>query len=192
MIIGNLFNPGDTFYGTAGTINTSDYGNSVNFEGREIVCTDSTTGLLCYGRIMRNVSGITMYGGKHVTNVAAYRKKRFDGYGVSSAGLPVAGVIDPELATSGVRNGDLCIVFYRGPCKAKLNENPGQVVAAGDYAIAMTGATTSQVTGAGKVLLLAQAGTTPPITALGIFMEAATTLDCTGGTMKLVDLNIHV
>jgi hypothetical protein len=182
---------GWTYYGRAGTINTSDYGNSVDLEGREVQFQDSTTKQMRYGRLMRNTSGITMYGGKTVTNVATtYRNRRFDGYGVTSAGLPVVGVIDPGLATIGVRNGDICIVFYKGPCQMKLNENPGEVVAAGDWAIAMTGATSQATTGAGKVLLTAAANTTPTRT-IGVFMEAATTLHCTAGTMKLVDLDIN-
>jgi hypothetical protein len=187
----SVFAQGETYYGTAGTIDTADYGG-VDLEGAEVVFQDTASAQMRYGRIMRNISGITMYGGKTVTNVVAYRNRRFDGYGVTSAGLPVAGVIDPLLATTGVRNGDLCIVFYKGPCNIKLNENPGEVVTAGDYAIAMTGATSQATTGAGKALLLAQAGTTPPITKLGVFMEAATTAHCTAGTMRLVDLNILV
>ena len=184
------FAQGETYYGIAGSIDTDDYGG-VGLEGKKVTFLGENGDDLC-GRIMRNTSGITMYAGMSVLSDVDYRHQRFDGYTYLVGGAS-SGIIDPDLSSNGVRNGDLCIVFNEGPCNVMPNENPGEVIAAGDWAIAMTdSASTNALTGAGKVLLVAGADTTPdPMTGvLGVFMEAATTADCTGATLVLCDLNI--
>jgi hypothetical protein len=180
---------GETYYGTSGTIDTDNYGG-VEFEGKEVEFLDTESSMMVRGRIMRNVSAATMYGGQSVVCASGYHKQRFDGKTRLTA-TRSDGIIDPLLATIGVRVGDLCIVFYQGPCDVILNENPGEVVTVGDYAVAATGATSGATTGAGKVLLQAGANTAPYAHRLGVFMEAATTAHGTAGTMRKVDLDIR-
>lgn len=179
---------GETFYGPTKTCPTTYGADSIAAEGKEVEFKDDETQQTVYGRIMRNVSGATLYGGKAVVCAAAYHKKRFDGYTRLTA-TRADGVIDPALATVGVRTGDLCIVFYKGPCEMKLEET-GEVIAVGDYAIAATAATSQSTVAAGKVLLQAGAHTAPYAHRLGIFAEAATSAHGTAGSMRRVDLNI--
>ena len=148
----NALERGQTYYGTTGTIDAStDYGG-VELEGVEVIFKHTDTSdptiiesaRLVKGRIMRNVSGVTLYGGLMVTHTTAYRGRRFSARSRITA-EEVAGVIDPQLYNTGVRNGDLCIVFTKGPCDVYVSTSCADAIAAADVAYAIT-ATTAQCT----------------------------------------------
>ncbi len=118
------FPRGETFYGLAGTIDTSDYGGSTVLEGRSHTFpnTDPSNKLVRLSGLgvevicVRNVSGITLIPGLAVTWKAAYRGQRVDGY--SEAPLEeIAGIVDDHInGAAGVRNGDLFWLITKGPC----------------------------------------------------------------------------
>jgi hypothetical protein len=150
----NALERGQTYYGPDGTIDAStDYGG-VELEGVDVIFkhTDTTdptiieSARLVKGRIMRNVSGVTLYGGLMVVHKTAYRGRRFSARSRITA-EEVAGVIDPRLYTTGVRDGDLCIVFTKGPCDVYVAASVAADIVAADLAYAIT-ATTAQCTAA--------------------------------------------
>jgi hypothetical protein len=114
---------GKTFYGPTATVPSTYKSDSIVLEGAERAFSHTlytAKGILvsnrvCYARLMRNVSGSTMHRGRMVKSSSGYEKRRFDTYcdGVADR---IAGVIDSHLnSSSGVRNGDMCWVFYQGP-----------------------------------------------------------------------------
>ena len=203
---------GETFYGPTKTCPTTYGADSIAAEGKEVVFKDSVTGRLVYGRIMRNVSGITVYGGRAVANsvTAELRKKRFIGYTETFAAA-AAGIVDPLLVTTGCRNHDLCIVFYQGPCDCMPDTTADTAAvpdcAIGDWVVGMTGLSTttgSTALTAGQFFPFALAGafgTTNELTdgrlsrslanKWGVIMEACTTAQRTGRVLRLVDLDIR-
>jgi hypothetical protein len=200
---------GQTHRGTDGAIDTSAYGDT-KMEGLptsfpDVNIDDPTilnSGRLLQGRIMRNVSGFTVYAGHTVIQsaTAELRNKRFIGYTATTA-VEAAGVVDPWLGSGGCRNGDMCNVFQSGPCPVLLADTWGSDVVIGDFMYAVTGAgTTAATTDAGKVVphTLALTFTATQCTDgtqgkvlvnnIGRAMVAATSGN--KNTMKLVDLVI--
>ena len=206
---------GETFHGPTKTLPTSGYSAaSLAAEGQEVAFKDSVTGRLVYGRIMRNVSGITVYGGRAVANstTAELHKKRFIGYaGSATFAAAAAGIVDPLLVTTGCRNHDLCIVYYSGPCDCMPDTTADTAAvpncAIGDWVVGMTGLSTtpgSTALTAGQFYPFALAGafgTTNELTdgrlsrslanKWGVIMEACTTAHRTGRVLRLVDLDIR-
>lgn len=115
------FDLGSTYHGVAGTI-PSSYTEEVYLEGLENVFPDldsdgvKLSGVKKYARIMRNVSGVTLYGGMAVVHKPLYRNRRIGGNLASTAG-ECAGIIDDTIPSTGVRDGDLCWVIFKGPAK---------------------------------------------------------------------------
>ena len=97
-------------------------------------------------RLMRNVSGVTLYAGMVVRAAAGYELTRFDGL-ANETGIEVAGVIDDHLGAGGVRNGDLCWVHRKGPVMMKSHyADVSADVAIGDLLYALTSATSNATT----------------------------------------------
>lgn len=107
-------------------------------------------------RLVRNASGVTLYGGYLVTYASGQRLKRVNGYARQTA-TEVAGVVDPLLGTTGVRDGDLFWLIEEGVVDLKTDvANSATDFASGDPLVAATAAaanaTTTNVTNvAGKV-----------------------------------------
>lgn len=117
---------GKTFYGGL-TPPTTFEGGSIEIEGVEAefenVAAGQTTqvkvkrdGKLCKARLMRNATAsTTLLPGMLVTHKAGYRNRRVGGQG-TDVGAECAGVVDDHLPASGCAVGDLCWVFFYGPC----------------------------------------------------------------------------
>lgn len=126
---------GMTVFGPTQTINTTNY-KGVEFEGKEVVLV-ADDGSPLVGRIMRNVSGGTIYAGSLVkpSTVDLMRKRRFVGV-TDSAACEAAGVVDDKLPATGCRNGDLCIVFYKGLHKVSISDAQAVNISVGQVLIA--------------------------------------------------------
>ena len=97
-------------------------------------------------RLMRNVSGVTLYAGMIVRAATGYESTRFDGLANETA-MEVAGVIDDHLGSGGVRSGDMCWVHVKGPALVKSQYADASVdVAVGDLLYAATAATSNATT----------------------------------------------
>lgn len=157
---------GKTFYGESGTIDvSSSYANvdGIHLEGRECLVPDYVTSDptntrgsdLVKTRIVRNVSGSTLYGGFAAVYSTSARLRRINGY-ARLTGTDVAGIIDPNLgSTTGVRDGDLCHLITEGYVLVKtpkVNTDFVTDIAAGDALVSTTDSaangTTSNVTNA--------------------------------------------
>lgn len=156
---------GKTWYGNRQTIpdgSTIVYAaDSIMAEGREgtFKHTDPTdpskvlSNRTVTARLMRNTSGITVYGGMLVVDQAGFEGRRFNGYaGAGAVAAPVAGVIDDHLGTAGCRDNDLCWVIVEGPCLAYTANATGGFTgdthSVGDFLHAMSAAaSTANTTG---------------------------------------------
>lgn len=148
---------GQTYHGASGTINTSDYGESVALEGFVHTFKDTNPSDRTSPRshrdvvavLVRNVSGITLIKGRIVTFASGYWGKRVDGYSKVTNPNNIAGVVDDHLGNGGVRNGDLFWVIIKGPCLVYTSVTAlPAVIAAGQLAYAMTAAaSTAKTTG---------------------------------------------
>lgn len=116
------FDRGDTWYGTANTIDTSNYGTSIALEGLDfwVPDMDSTNRLVrrsesqVHLRVVRNVSGITLIPGLAMSWKSGSEGKRVDGYTDGTAER-AAGIVDEFYSdTAGVRNGDLFYLVTAG------------------------------------------------------------------------------
>jgi len=113
---------GQTYYGPTQTIDTANYAG-ISLEGQRAVFldtdyTDSTklrSGREVKARLMRNVSGSTLYAGYAVSMEDGYEKERFGN--TFTKGCKCAGIIDDRLGSGGCRNGDLCWIIVAGPCR---------------------------------------------------------------------------
>lgn len=156
----NLLQLGKTYY-DGRTIDTSNYGNSVDYEGQPAtyrnIVTPSTgqtlvlplNGGAIMARVVRNVSGINLLPGRIAIYAAGFDRKRVDGY-TSTTAQRGAGIVDPWLPSTGVPNGDLFLLIEDGtvPVRRALS-NSAADDAEGDLLYAITAAT-SQATTAGR------------------------------------------
>ena len=123
------FGLGKTWYGDSETIDvSSSYANApaIHLEGRECFHGDVTDPLTRPNTtrsadirktiIVRNASGVTLQGGYPVT--WGTPGKRVNGYSRVYA-TKVAGVVDPSLGTTGVRDGDLFHLVVDGAVSIK-------------------------------------------------------------------------
>lgn len=154
------FGLGETFYGTDGTIDSTDLGG-VNLEGKEWVFEDvnPTSGAHRSGRskrcrIVRNVSGINLLPKRLVRFRASGTDygTQVDGYThiPSQEGYPV----DEWLPAAGVRDDDLFWIVLEGPAVCILTRDAaadGAVVSVGGWVVAETAATSQSATTAGHV-----------------------------------------
>jgi hypothetical protein len=115
----NMVDLGHTFY--EGMTVPSSYGQSVDMEGmptkfsaKRLVSTLPGSAPV-FGFLMRNTSAITIPGGFAVRAATGYYRRRFDGM-TNVTGMPVVGIVDPLLGTTGVRAGDICNVLVKGKC----------------------------------------------------------------------------
>jgi hypothetical protein len=102
--------------------------------------------------LVRNVSGFTLLPKRAVVWKDGFRGRRVAGYQNTTAG-EVAGIVDEHLPSSGVPNNDLFWLTVIGPTLAKnsLAGNAENVIAAGDYLLALTAASSGAST-AGRVI----------------------------------------
>lgn len=145
---------GKTWYGPTQTIDTNNYeathleGHTVEFPhtdpSNQTVRLDSRPVIM---RLMRNVSGVTLYAGMMVASKSGYEQKRFDGLARTTA-CEIAGVIDDHLGSGGVRNGDLCWVHVQGPAKVYTAYTASKLgdVSVGSLLYAITVATSNVTT----------------------------------------------
>jgi hypothetical protein len=174
MINSAPFGLGQTYYGESGTIDvSSSYANvdRKDLEGLEGVFNDidsatnvaggvvvQRTADVIKARLVRNASGVTLYGGFVVTYAAASKLKRVNGYARTDA-ASVAGVVSPFLGSGGVRDGDLFWVIEEGYCLLRVPKTGAAFptdIAAGDALVALTDAaanatTTSATNIAGRI-----------------------------------------
>ncbi len=205
---------GKTWYGTSGTIDTSDYGTSVGLEGAETVFKDTDPADVTKARssrdvraiFVRNVSGITLLPSMAV--VWSVTGKRVNGYADVTAAA-VAGIVDDHYGTStGVRNGDMFWLVTKGPCLVYTTTGTsgfdGNTWAVGDLIYSVTGASSTANTIGGTT---ADEGG-KPINVIAASLASSTQLGyvlmnrwgraisaATSGethTRKLVDLNVEV
>lgn len=153
---------GQTYYGASGTIPTTP-GTSVQYEGFEKAFKDDTavsgTGAKgvrsareIYCRCVRNASGINLLPKRLVAYKSGYWGQRVDGYTSTDFARP-AGVVDDQLPASGVRNGDLFWLQYRGPalCTTDPASAGTNVHTQGVGVVALTAAASTFSTTAGRV-----------------------------------------
>lgn len=193
---------GQTYYNGL-PINANDLGGT-NYEGKEYEFEDldysvpgskpSRTNRLVRCRIVRNVSGMTLYPGQLV---------RFK----KSAGVPItgqvdgltsvtaedfAGVVDEWLSPNGVPNNDLFFIVVAGPTAVLTPmEGANSVFNVGDVVVAHT-AVTSGATTAGRVVKQDLSGATANLAnqiqnRVGVAMSAATT----GNTNSPLLVNVY-
>ena len=156
----NLLQLGRTYY-EGRTIDTANYGSSIDLEGQEahyrnntVMAAGQTLTLALNAspitaRVVRNVSGINLLPGRAVTFAAGFQERRVDGYTFTTA-QNAAGIVDPFLPSTGVPNGDLFLIIISGtiPVRRSLS-NSAADDAEGDILYAITAAT-SQATTAGR------------------------------------------
>lgn len=119
-VSGGLPNVGKTYHG--GT--PSSVGRSTELEGTEVKFRDEIrvgseprrrrSGRFRLARLVRNDSNLTLLPGKAVAWKAGFRGTRV-GALTAADGDPVAGIVDPDLPTSGVKPQDLFYIFREGP-----------------------------------------------------------------------------
>jgi hypothetical protein len=125
--VAGIFQRGKTFYGTAGDIPSTPDAASIGLEGTVMEFPDIApgqgagakvvrSGLKTYGVILRNAGASTVAAKTVVVFETGYFGKRHNGAS-GTAVIPVAGVVDPHLSSAGCRVGDLCWVFFKGPCE---------------------------------------------------------------------------
>lgn len=173
------FGRGETFYGSDGTIDTNALaggqwegmvkvfedvlysatgikpGRSINNDGARVMC-----------KVVRNMSGATLYGGRLVQldpaspgRILAYQNVNF------AECYP----LDEFLPAAGVRHGDLCFIVIGGPANVKTPMTGAEFISTSIAAGALLGAGTSN---GGST----QAGTTGvPGRAVGNALAAGTT-----------------
>lgn len=204
----NLLQLGRTYY-EGRTIDTANYGNSVDYEGQEATYRNNSvpaagqTLVLALNagpitaRVVRNVSGINLLPGRAVIYQAGFQDKRVDGY-TNTTAQRAAGIVDPFLPSTGVPNGDLFLIIEDGtvPVRRALS-NSAADDAEGDILYAITAAT-SQATTAGRftrwVGTFSAAETTDGTAfniqrnAFGLAMSACTT----AGTNQLKNVRVRL
>ncbi len=144
-----------TFYGPSQTIDTDDYAG-ITLEGSERPCKDYDpsdltklrSGRTREARLMRNVSGVTVYAGMAVSGLSGSETKRFDGFTAATAAA-CAGVIVDCLDSSGCRSGDMCWVITSGPNLCYTAKTEGDAYSAGDFIYAKTAASSTANTVSG-------------------------------------------
>jgi hypothetical protein len=153
-------------------------------EGKEWKFEDTLngTGLYVTCRVVRNVSGVKLYGSRLASYATGFFGRRIAGYTATTnaAGYP----IDEAYAVNGVANNDLCYLVVEGPCKV-LNGttvSTTTVVAEGDPLSALTSAasTAASTTDAGRMRTADFSGATTPLaggvlSVIGKAMSAAAT-----------------
>ena len=169
------FARGETYY-NGETIDTNNLGG-INLEGAEWVFEDvhASTGVARTGRpvrcrVVRNSSGINLLPKRlaKFEDGALEHGSRVDGYAINSAAnTPEAGYpIDEYLPAAGVPTNDLFWVVIEGPATVitSIADLTAAVLGIGDWAVAVTAAT-SQATTAGRIITQLLSGATAPLAA---------------------------
>lgn len=152
------FARGRTFFnGETIDTSTTPYGGT-NYEGKEYLIEDTIygTGLYVTLRVVRNESGVTLYGKRLVKFQNGFVGQRVDGYTVSSSLGPLGGYpVDEAYAANGVVNHDLFYIVTGGPCAVKNGTGVATttVITAQDPLVALTAAasTGASTTDAGRI-----------------------------------------
>lgn len=197
-VSGGLPNVGKTYHG--GT--PDSIGRSVDLEGTECMFKDDVrvgaqprqvrSGRFRTARLVRNTSGFALEPKRLVSWEAGYRGLRVAGY-VSVTSAEVAGVVDPDLPSTGVADDDLFWLFRKGPVlvKTPVAGDATNVFTEGEVLGALVGATTGAAA-AGRLGKVATGTTaTLPSTVInrvGRAISAATTANTNADL--LVDLEI--
>jgi hypothetical protein len=149
---------GTTYYGADQTIDvSSSYANVIGqhlegswYESKDVDPSNpgiTRSGNLVKTRVVRNVSGVTLQG-KYAVKYST-KFKRIDGYTRLDV-ADVAGIVDPYLPSTGVRDGDLCHIVVDGPCIIKTPKTGAAFGtaswAAGDDLVAVTDAAANATT----------------------------------------------
>ena len=151
---------GQTFFGGQVPSATA-YGQTASIEGTRMEFTDNVaaSGQGADGRrsgrtrrciLVRSTADVTLLPKRVVKWQSGFRGRRVDGY-CNVADEAVAGIVDPDLGSSGVVKGDLFWLFRGGPCLAKIAlDTTASVIAMDDVLVALT-AVTSGATTSGRV-----------------------------------------
>ena len=185
--------PGRTYY-NGETIDINDLGG-VNLEGKEYRIEDpSGSGEYQTLKIVRNVSGVTLYGKRLVRYKTGYYGRRVDGYTTTTgeAGYP----IHDAYATNGVVNNDLMYIVVLGPVIVKNGTGVATttVITEKDPLTALTAAasTGASTTDAGRVRTADFTGATAPLATaiLGIPGRATNTAATSGVTNADITMSV--
>ena len=149
---------GKTWY-NGQTIDTNNYGTSVGLEGsvrrfdNTNVAAGSTNPLLTRRdgddvicRLVRNVSGQTLYPGNAVVYASGQYGKRVDRYSRVNYER-IAGIIDDHYGSGGIPNGDLFWIVIKGQVLWTTNLGAATSFVVGDILFALTATTTQGTSG---------------------------------------------
>jgi hypothetical protein len=183
---------GQSFFGLAGTVSLTSP-DSVAAEGVERVFV-GPDGRPLYGRLMRNASSGTILPGFLVTpsTTDLYRKRRF-GVVTAGAAAETVGVVDSELPATGVRNNDLCWVFYKGRHVVSISDSQTVDLSVGNMVMAQDEGQCSGLlpTNASNEATLTGASDLMMANKIGRMAEAVTYDADMDGTLAYVDLDIR-
>lgn len=201
------FSLGKTFYGPTNTIDTNNLGGAdrlgvekwfVDTRGIGSGNSRSKRKRLC--RLVRNSSGITLYGKRALHLKSGTFGCEVDGYSRTTAEGNYV-VSDEYLPSGGVRNGDIFWVVIRGPAIVTTTYagDATNVIAVEDFLVVATAANSTAHTGAGRFEVFALQSPTSAAAALynakqmlnrlGRAMSAKTTGET--GADVLVDVEYH-
>lgn len=178
---------GKTWYGPTDTIDSNDLAG-VQREGEirvfKVRSKSDRTSLVTGGdmvcMLVRNAASFNLVPGRMVTWQSGYYKRRVDGYS-RTTGAVVAGVVDPYLISTGVRQYDLFWLVVKGLCllKTDLAGGANNLLPEGTVLVSLTAASSGATT-AGRVAPQDLTGATSVLggqlqNAVGVAMSAKTT-----------------
>lgn len=145
------FARGETWY-NGGPIDTSNLGG-INLEGKEYVFEVNapddptgadTSGRLIRVRVVRNVSGQALKGGRlAVFKAGDPYETQVDGYAYAVSDRP-AGIVDEFLPAAGVPNNDLFYIVVDGPTLVTQTHTAAATVAIGSRLVPTAGGAASK------------------------------------------------
>jgi hypothetical protein len=192
------FPRGETFFGTSETVDTT---SGAHLEGKEFQFRDvdprsvgsgDRTGRVVTCRVVRNMSGTTIYGGYLCTFRATAGKFGGQVDGLVDTSAELCYPADEYLPSAGVRDKDLFYIVVGGPAliKTPLSGDANNVFSVGSMVVGLTAATSGATT-AGRAVAQDLTGATAPLgnnvqNRIGVALSAATTAN-TNSTI-LVDV----
>lgn len=137
--------------------------------------------------LVRNSSGIALLPKMAVTWKAGYIGRQVDGYSKVES-VPVAGIVDEWLPSSGVAANDYFWLAVRGPSVCLKESSTTAVSNAGDWVAAITAAASTHSTTAGRVRAVAATteSTTTLSHALNRIGQAMSTSNTSGASTDLL------
>lgn len=201
---GNVAFPRGSTHYNGQTIDTNDYGNSVSLEGVVHIFPNNDPSVTALSArrdggtvtaiCVRNVSGIALLPGRIPVWKSGYEGRRVDGY-VTTEAAQAAGVVDDQLPSAGVPNGDLFWLIVKGKVLVKTGltgASDALTISVGNKVVAATAAT-SQATTAGRMKVADFTGATAVLAgqinnAIGRALTARTTNNTDTNTLVELDL----